>query len=161
MKSREGGRNRPPYIPGFLSVRRNCAGRGDYLCRVCGEGEVKELLSRLGEGGAFLGYKDEGALDNIAAVLHGCLARSYAADAYRLDGILKRSERCIADCIGVGGYGCDNVAGGGQLLAVLAVLGGAGDELEAVTRAASGLTADSTISASLPPTSFQLVILPV
>ncbi len=56
----------------------------------------------------------------------------------------------------------DDVAGGGQLLTVLAGVLGAGDGLEAVARAAGRPHGRCrTISASLPPTSFQLVISPV
>ena len=136
----------------FISaVHRNSTGGGNVLGGFRAQSEVKELLCVGGEGFAGLGHEDERTLDDIAAVLDGLFRGSHAADRQSLDGILEGCEGSIADGIRVLGDGRDDVAGGGQLLTVLAGILGTGDGFEAVARAGTGFAA----------TSDQLVILPV
>ena len=89
-----------------------------------------------------MGYENEGALYNIAAVLNGFFARSNTANGKSLYGILYRSERSITDGTGVTCYGCDNITGRGQFLTVLTLIFGIGDRLKAISCTATRFTAD-------------------
>ena len=126
------------YIP-RLSVYRDRTCCGDDLCGLGGGSIVEELLCSFGELNAVLGHQYEGTLDNIAAILYSLLSRSDAAYGQRLYVVLEGGEGGVAYSVGVLGNGGNDVAGGGQLLTVLAGVICAGYGLEAVAGAAAGL----------------------
>lgn len=131
----------------FISaVHRDSTGGGNVLGGFRAQGEVEELLCVLGELRAGLGHENERSPDDIAAVLDGILRGGYAADGQGLDVVLQRCKGSIADGVRVLGDGGDDVAGGGQLLTVLAGILGARDGLEAVAGAGTGFTTDENNS---------------
>ena len=125
-----------------LSRKPGCPWKTHEVGGVSGGGVIEESLRSSAELSAVLSDEDEGALDNVAAVLDGVLGRGDAADGQSLYVVLKSCEGSVADGVRVRGDGGDNVTGGGQLLTVLAGVLGVGDGLEAVAGAAAGLTAD-------------------
>ena len=127
---------------GFLLRDRNGACCGDKCRRIARHREVKELLCRVRELRAILRDEHEGSLHCVAAVLDGLLTRADAVNAHCLDVVLERCQRGIADGSRVLRDGGDDVAGGGQLLTVLAGVLRAGDRFKAVTRAGASLTAN-------------------
>ena len=132
----------PPWC---LLCDRHRAGGLDEVVRGGGGGVVKEGLRGGGERSVGLRHEDEGTLDGVAALEDGLLGAGDAADRHSLGGVLALDcgEGGIADGIGVARDRLDDAAGGGQLLIELAGVLGAGDGLEAVARAAAGLTADA------------------
>ena len=117
----------------------------DEVVRGGRRGVVEEGLRGGGERSIGLRHEDEGTLDGVAAVEDGLLGAGDAADRHSLDGVLALDcgEGGVADGIGVARDRLDDAASGGQFLIELAGVLGAGDGLEAVARAAAGLTADA------------------
>ena len=130
----------PEERDGLLGYRHS-AGAGDQVGGIGGGGEVHERLGSLGERGAVTDDEVEVALDGVAAVQNGLLRGFHAAHGDGLHGLVHGGQGGVADGVGVGGHGGDHLAGGGQLILVLAGVLGAGDGLEAVAGAGAGLTA--------------------
>ncbi len=123
-------------------VSRNYTCAADDLVCCFGSNVIKELLSALGESCILFGYKNEGTLYHITAVLDGFFTRCNAVNCQCFYGIFYRSKRSIADCTGVACNGSDNVAGRGQFLTVLALIFGIGDGLKAISCTAACFTTD-------------------
>ena len=126
----------------FLLCNRHRTGGSDDLIGIGAGGEIEEGLSGFAEGLAGAGGQDEGALNGVGAVQHGLLRGGHAAHGQSFDAVLHSGEGGVADGVGVAGHSGDHIAGGGQLLVVLAGFLGACDRLEAVPGAGPGLTAD-------------------
>ena len=122
------------------SVCGDNTGSGDDLMGSFGSDEVEECLCRAGQLGVTLGDQHEGTLDGVSLVLDRFLNGRNAADPDGLDGVLDGSQRSVTDGAGVLGYSGDHVAGGSQLLTVLAQILNANDLLEAAPGAGTSLT---------------------
>ena len=136
----------PSLVPELCANRRQRPGHSararDQLRRIRGGCEVEELLRLLRKGRVRLGDQDKGPLNDIAAVLHRILCGCYAAYCDGPHGVLDGGEGGVADGIRVLGHGGNHIAGGGQLLAVLAVVCCAGDGFKAVPGSAAGFPAN-------------------
>ena len=131
-----------PFPGQSVLVEGDCTGSSDDRGSLAAEGVVEEGLGSLAEGLGAPGGHDEGALDQVLAAQDGLLAGSDAVDGHSLDAVADCGQGGVADGVGVGGDGGDDITCARQLLAVLAQVLGSGDGLEAVPRSAASLAAD-------------------
>ena len=118
---------------------------GDELSGIFGDHVVEEGLGSFAQLGIFQSDQIEGALDHIGAVNDVFGGACHTLHSQNLDAFLAlhSGEGSIADGVFTALDGCDDGAGGGQLLLQDALIGGLGDGLEAVAGAGAGFTADA------------------
>ena len=144
----------------FASDGRDHTGIGDDLLCIlrCNIGEESECC--IAQGSVSSGYQHEGTLHHISAILYAFLSSCNTVHSQGFYRVLYGGHGCIADSPGVLGNAGDNIAGTGQFLTVIAGILSAGDSKPSrVPEPASRPM--RTISASLPPSSDQLLISPV